>query len=84
MNTVGQAMPLLPQASKRDYTIILDDLEFVFRKEQLEEIKDMHNDGMWVTDIARRIRRNEYEVLLAIVHLHIKNKLTRELAFREK
>ena len=65
-----------------DYVIILDDLEFAFRHEQLDEIAELHNDGVRLSEISRITRRDEYEVLLAIIHLHRQGKLTRPLARR--
>ena len=65
-----------------DYIIILEDLEFAFRKEQLDEIAELHNDGVRLSEISRETRRDEYEVLLAIIHLHRQGKLTRPLARR--
>lgn len=77
-------IPHLPKSRHRDYVIVLDDLEFVFSKKQLKIIADKHNSGEWAGDIAKEIKRNEYEVLMAIVHLHKKGRVTRELAFRRK
>ena len=65
-----------------DYVIILDDLEFAFRKDQLDEIADLHNDGVRLSDISKITKRDEYEVMLAIIHLHRQGKLTRTLARR--
>ena len=65
-----------------DYVIILDDLEFAFQKDQLDEIAELHNDGVRLSDISKITKRDEYEVLLAIIHLHRKGKLTRPLARR--
>lgn len=69
----------------RDKTIIvLDGLDYGFLQSQLTEIKELSNKGMWIGDIAKRLRRDEYEVLLALVHLHKDQKLTRPIAFRPK
>lgn len=65
-----------------DYVIILDDLEFAFQKDQLDEIAELHNDGVRLSDISRITKRDEYEVMLAIIHLHRQGKLTRPLARR--
>ena len=65
-----------------DYVIILDDLEFAFQKDQLDEIAELHNDGVRLSDISKITKRDEYEVLLAIIHLHREGKLTRPLARR--
>ncbi len=84
MNTAKKRIEHIPLNNFRDYVVILDDLEFAFRPQQLNKIANLHNGGMWVTDIAVEVKRNEYEVLLALVHLHIKGKIKRELAFRRK
>ena len=65
-----------------DYVIILDDLEFAFQKDQLDEIAELHNDGVRLSDISKITKRDEYEVMLAIIHLHRQGKLTRPLARR--
>ena len=65
-----------------DYVIILDDLEFAFRQDQLDEIAELHNDGVRLSDISKITKRDEYEVMLAIIHLHRQGKLTRPLARR--
>lgn len=85
MNTTNRyIIPTLRPSRHRDYVVILDDLEFIFSKNQLDSIAHFYNEGEWVADIAKKIKRNEYEVLMAIVHLHIKRKLTRDLAYRRK
>jgi len=73
---------MLKPIGKENYVIILDDLEFAFQKDQLYEIAELHNDGVRLSEISRETRRDEYEVLLAIIHLHREGKLTRPLARR--
>jgi len=72
----------VPLSRFKDNIIALEDLDFLFSRNQLETIADLHNDGMWVTDIAERIERNEYEVLIALIHLHRAGRLTKHLAYR--
>lgn len=72
----------MPLSRFKDYEIALEDLEFLFTKDQLSEITELHNSGTWIIDIAKQIERNEYEVLIALIHLHRKGKLTKEIAFR--
>lgn len=83
MNTATETINYIPKKRARDYVVILDDLEFAFEKDKLDVIAEMHNAGEWVTDIAKKVKRNEFETLLAIVHLHKRRRLTRELAFRK-
>jgi len=82
LNTINQHAPMLPLTRYRDNIIILEDLEFSFPREQLEKITELHNEGLSVEDISIEVRRNEYEVLLAIVHQHRQNKIKKELAYR--
>lgn len=84
INTANSYVPIIPLKKYNSYEIALEDLEFVFTKNQLHEITVMHNNGVWVTDIAKNIKRNEYEVLIALIHQHRKGKLTKELAHRRK
>jgi len=65
--------------SLRDYEIILDDLEFMFKKETLNDIKTLHNYGFSVAEISNKTKKDEYETLLAILHLHRQGKITRRL-----
>ena len=83
MNTAtAKRIPLLKPTRYRNYEILLEDLEFIFSKKQLRIIKNLYNDGKWITEISEKVKRNEYEVLLAIIHLHRKRELTRPIAFR--
>lgn len=54
---------------KEDYEIALDDLEFAFSKKELDYIQNTHNKGVWLTKIAENIKRDDYEVLIAIMHM---------------
>lgn len=51
------------------YEIALEELEFAFSENELNYIQNTHNNGVWFTDIAKNIRRDDYEVLIAIMHM---------------
>lgn len=74
---------MLPSRRHRDYEIIFNDLEFVFSKEQLNRIKIYHNDGLGIEEISQKEQRNEYEILLAIVHLHRQRRIKEKLYWRD-
>ncbi|MCM3739206.1 hypothetical protein M3210_02875 [Oceanobacillus luteolus] len=59
---------LLKKTRARDNVIILDDLEFVFPKEQLEAITNAFNEGLEVEEIAKLHKRHQDEVFLALFH----------------
>ena len=82
MNTETYEFSLIKPSKASDYVIILDDLEFAFSRQQLNEIAELHNDGVRLSDISKITKRDEYEVMLAIIHLHRKGKLTRALERR--
>lgn len=71
MNTARQFIPLV----KENSVIILDELEFAFPEEQLSEIEFLHNNGYKISQIAKKVKRDEYETLLAVVHLHRERRL---------
>ena len=51
------------------YTIINDDLEYVFTNRDLDYIKKRAKDGKMIEVIAKELERDEWEVLWAYVHL---------------
>ena len=68
MNTKSRTfVPVLDSDEKHE--IALDGLEFAFTKSELKYIQKQHNQGIWFTNIAQKIRRDEYEVLIAIMHM---------------
>ncbi|MBT2215863.1 hypothetical protein KK120_08875 [Virgibacillus dakarensis] len=79
--TYGNA-PILPEIGSEKYVILLEDLEFCMPKDQLKHITDLHNDGMWIDDIAEEVKRNPYEVLLALIHQVKRGYKMRPMAFR--
>lgn len=85
MNTLSQGNPpILPETRARDYVILLEDLEFCMPKQQLEKITNLHNSGTDIEDIAMKVKRNPYEVLLAIIHQVKRGIKMRPLAFKKQ
>jgi len=54
---------------RKDYEIALDGLEFVFHKEQLQKIKELHNAGLSYKQISQIEKRDPYEIIIALLHL---------------
>lgn len=77
MNTLNKYSVFIKSERARENVIILDDLEFCFSKEQLADVKMYHNQGKGIRDISALVKRNEYEVLLALLHFHRERELTR-------
>lgn len=69
MNTLGYQVPRLRSKNARDNIIALDGLEFAFPIDQLEKIKNMHNTGYHFNQISQAVKRNPYEVIIALLHL---------------
>jgi len=70
---------MLKPIGKENYVIILEDLEFAFEKKELEMIAGHHNYGFGINEIAEHMNRNEYEILLAILHLHRQGQIKRKI-----
>ncbi|MGM0903090.1 MAG: hypothetical protein ACQEXB_18575 [Bacillota bacterium] len=49
--------------------IVLEDLDFVWDEEELEDIAFCWQEGMSVRAIANRFKRDPDEILLALIHL---------------
>lgn len=49
--------------------IALDDLEFAFPVNQLQEIKSLNHQGYSYKQIAKMVKRDEYEVIIALLHI---------------
>lgn len=67
-NTAGSNIPIL-QMPRSEYEIALDGLEFVFHKNQLHQIKELHNAGLSYKQISQIEKRDPYEVIIALLHL---------------
>lgn len=68
MNTAQSRPPMIEMSRHRDYVIMLEDLEFAIPRSQLDEITRLHNEGMYFQDIAKEVKRNQYEVIIALLH----------------
>lgn len=68
MNTLQKRTPMIEQTGRKDHVILLDELEFGMSKGQLETITKMHNEGMDFQDISKEVKRNPYEVIVALLH----------------
>src|SRR5699024_438063 len=51
-----------------DNVILLSELEYGMPRWQLDKITELHNRGMRYEDIAKKVKRNKYEVLVALIH----------------
>lgn len=76
--------PVLKQTRTRDYEFILDDLEFAFPKEQIQQITDDWEAGMELEFIAKKNKRMPEEVFLALFHQARKKKIKRPFAYRKR
>ena len=75
---------LLPIRRKKDYEFIFEDYELAFPKVQLAKIALDWNNGKSIDQISQEQKRHEVEVLLALIHLSNKNRISRPFAYRKK
>ena len=68
MNTLNNKIPIMQQTFSRDYVILLEDLEMGISKDQLNHITELHKAGMDFEDISQEVKRDPYEVLVALIH----------------
>ena len=68
MNTLNHKLPIMQQTFSRDYVILLGDLEMGISKDQLNHITNLHKAGMDWEDISQEVKRDPYEVLVALIH----------------
>ena len=68
MNTLNNKIPIMQQTFSRDYVILLEDLEMGISKDQLNDITELHKAGMDFEDISQEVKRDPYEVLVALIH----------------
>lgn len=69
MNTRRDFVQMLDKRKQGEYEIALDGLEFCFPKKQLEEIKKLNHEGYSYKHISEKVKRNEYEVIIALLHI---------------
>ncbi|WP_078577342.1 helix-turn-helix domain-containing protein [Salipaludibacillus agaradhaerens] len=53
--------------------VILEELDFLFKRSELAEIHSLWNEGFSITDIAKRLKRDKNELFLAVFHLSMSN-----------
>lgn len=70
-------MPVFPMKRARDYEFLFENFELAFDKKQLKEIAKDWNDGMSINRLGIKHKRNDTEILLAIIYLSHKNRLKR-------
>lgn len=68
VNTLTHRAPILKQTRARDNVIMLEGLEFNISKKQLREITELHNEGKTYNEISKTVKRDPYEVILALLH----------------
>jgi hypothetical protein len=73
--------PILALMRSGHYKQMLPDLEFMIETEKLNEIERLHNEGYNMHQIVRCVKRYEWEVVIAIVHLAREGRLKRPIAF---
>lgn len=66
--TLNNPGALIKKTGARDYVIALDGLEFAFQKDQLEKIRDLHNNGYGYKEISKIVKRDPYEVIVGLLH----------------
>lgn len=55
--------------------IILDGLDFMWSKKEIDRVVEMHNEGHHINDISKDVKRNPAEVLMALIHVAVKGKV---------
>lgn len=68
MNTLTYGNSFVKQGYARDNVILLEELEFSMPKNQLDLITQLHNEGNSYKEISKLVKRNEYEVIIALLH----------------
>lgn len=64
------------QVSRRNRVIVLEDLDFVWERNELNQIAKMWSEGKYLRDIAFETDRKDDEVFLALFHLSRAGKIT--------
>src|SRR5699024_9180305 len=65
-----------------DNVILLSELKSGMPKSQLNRSTELHRQGMRYEDIAKKVKRNKYEVLIALIHQAKSGKRSRPFANR--
>lgn len=56
-----------------NYVFLFEELELAMPEKHLYKIKEFHNSGMPLHEIASEVKKNVYEVLIALLYLVKKN-----------
>lgn len=56
------------QPKEEPYIIMLEDSEFAISYEQLWHITNLHNKGVSIREISAEVKRDPYEVVIALLH----------------
>lgn len=83
MNTLQSRPAMIELNRRRDYIILLETLEFAMPESQLEAITTLHNQGVGYKEISKRVKRNKYEVIIALLHQVKSGIAMRPFAFME-
>lgn len=83
MNTLGSTVQMI-KPQEEPYIIMLEDLEFAITRKELWHITNLHNAGMRLEDISLEVKRDPYEVIIALLHQARTNRINlRPLAWRD-
>lgn len=84
MNTLDRARFDLLNPDEENI-ILLNNLEFGMSRSQLNKITKLHNDGIRFEEISKQVKRDPYEVILALLHqARTNNVRLRPFAYRKK
>lgn len=64
---------------RKKIEIVLEDLDFIWDRAELSEMKQMWEEGKTIYDMAYRFDRKEEEVFLALLHLSRHGRITKRL-----
>jgi len=64
---------------RKKIEIVLDDLDFIWDRAELSEMKQMWEEGKTLYEMAYRFDRKEEEVFLALLHLSRHGRITKRL-----
>jgi hypothetical protein len=71
---------ILPIEQEGHWTIMLENLEFAIETDKLMEIARLHNEGYTPMQISKCVKRYYPEVMVALLHLAMAQKLVRPIA----
>jgi hypothetical protein len=62
--------------ARKNRIIVLEEMNFVWDKHQLNELSEMWADGESIEGIAEHFDRDPDEILLALIHIAREDKIT--------